>query len=231
MDSVIEKQNDYVPTIIYHQADVMLSYVFVGNDTIVSANGMFIKKFDVDEVPEFELYNAKTGKALQNYHHNEKNFPPNAVYRTMTYSNSKFVVFWVKFPVISIYDKNFKIIKQYRDSKFEDCKLSLDGEFNNIVCKEYIDGYFSFGCKTRNYIIANNMRCNINKKEITDEFDTSKDLEIWVFDTDMNLRRRLKPEHDVKQAICNSYSENSNTFYINGYDEDGENALFKCVLK
>ncbi|MBP5369889.1 MAG: hypothetical protein J6Z01_15700 [Bacteroidales bacterium] len=136
MDSIVIKRYNYVPKILYHDAFMMTDFALLGNDTIVSANGMFIKGFDVDEVPEFELYDAKTGKALQKYPKNEKNIPAPSVMRTMTYSNSKYIVCWNRFPVISIYDKNFNIIKQYRDSKYEDCKLSLHGEINTIAYLE-----------------------------------------------------------------------------------------------
>lgn len=235
MDSVILKGYNYVPKIIYHEAYMMTAYELLGNDTIVSTNGMFIKGFDVDEVPEFELYDAKTGKALQKYAQNEKNFPPNAVMRTMTYSNSKFIVCWNRFPVISIYDKNFNIIKQYRDSKYEDCKLSLYGEFNEIAYLEEFPLYFNLECKTNNNIVISNVRCNLKYKEIKspEHLDKiqNKDYEIWIFDTDMNFKRRLKPESTLDFPKRVSYCEESNTIYLTSRDEDGENALFKCVLK
>jgi hypothetical protein len=235
MDSVILKRYNYVPKIINHEAFMMTDFVFVGNDTIVSANGMFIKGFDVDEVPEFELYDAKTGKALQKYAQNEKNFPPNAVMRTMTYSNSKFIVCWNKFPVISIYDKEFNIIKQYRDSKYEDCKLSLHGEFNTIAYLEDFPIFFNLKCKTNNFIIISNVRCNLKYKEIKspEHLDKiqNKDYEIWIFDTDMNFKRRLKPESTLYNPLQVSYSEESNTIYLTSRDKDGENALFKCIMK
>ncbi|MCQ2973491.1 MAG: hypothetical protein MJ211_01625 [Bacteroidales bacterium] len=235
IDSIILKGNNYIPKITYHDAQVMTDFVFLGNDTIVSANGMFIKGFGVDNVSEFELYDANTGKALQKYPQNEKNFPPNAVYRTITYSNSKFVVFWSLFPVISIYDKNFNIIKQYRDAKFKDCLLTIqEEEFNNIKSVDDFLLYFTFGCETDNFIVASNYRYNIKREMINPQsnIDFSKDYEMWIFDTDMNFKRRLKPKNSVNENIwLVSYCENSNNFYLTCTDEDEEFALYKCILK
>ncbi|MCQ2973488.1 MAG: hypothetical protein MJ211_01610 [Bacteroidales bacterium] len=233
MDSVILKGNNYTPIITFCDALLMSDFVYLGNDTIVSANGMFIKGFDVDEVNEFELYDAKTGKALKEYPLNEKNFPPPTVLRTMTFSNSKFIVFWEKFPIISIYDKNFNIISQFRDAIFDDNVMSFVDDNNTIASKEYFSFYFNFSCKTENNIIVHNFRYNIKYKDLKspEEIDANATYETWIFDADMNLKRRLKPEVKLENVRKVSYSEKSNTFYLNCNDEDGELALYKCILK
>lgn len=217
------------------------SCVYAGEDTITMANPMYISgEYGVEGVPEFIQYDAKTGLPLADYKKNNKNFPSNLTHRSIAYSNSKYMAFWHNFPVITIYDKDFNLLKMYRDDKFKDNEFREENK--NFLMKN-IDNFFAFASQTDNYIFANNGRGHISREEFekkggiqwveTTDFIMArlKNQEIWCFDNDMNLVRRFKCKNKICHIRCISYNEKSKKLFVNAMDENEKYCLYRCKFK
>ena len=239
VDSVLTEKFAYKPAIT--RLTSVRSCVFVDENTITMANPMYVNgEYGVEGVPEFIQFDAKTGKPLADYKKNDKNFPANLTGRSIAYSNSKYIAFWHNFPIITIYDKDFNLLKMYRDDKFEDTEVR---EEHSELLSKNIDNFFAFASQTDNYIFAFNGRGHISRDEFekkggfqwveTTDFTMArlKNQEIWCFDNDMNLVRRLK----CKTKICFiqdvSYNENSKNLFVNAMDENEKYCLYRCKFK
>lgn len=239
IDSVLVYGYAYNPAVT--QVGSAHSCVYVGENTITMANPMYVSdEYGVEGLPEFIQFDAKTGKPLADYKKNDKNFPSNLTQRSIAYCNSKYIAFWYNFPIITIYDKNFNLLKMYRDDKFKDTEVVE--EYSELLAKD-IDQHFAFAGQTDNYIFANNGRCQMTKEEFkkkggyqwaeTTDFtkDRFKNQEIWCFDNDMNLIHRFKCKDRILYINKVSYSEKTKTLYINAKDENEEFCLYRCKLK
>lgn len=241
IDSVLIKKEAYKPTVV-RLADFTIDGTYIGNNLITFPNPMYINNgYGIDGIPEFVQYDAKTGKPISNYKRNDKNFPTNLTQRTIAYCNSKYVAFWYNFPIITIYDKNFNLIKMYRDDKFKDSKI-VKIEDSELLPDGFND-FFFLGCQTNNYIFTTNGRGRMEMSEVekkggfkwlsTPDFNIArfKNQEIWCFDTNINLVRRLKCSNTISFISCISYNEKTKQLYITAADENDENALYKCIFE
>ena len=237
VDSVLTEKYAYKPTIT-PQLFWFGSCIFVDENTITMENPMYISdKYGVEGLPEFIQYDAKTGKLLADYKKNDKNFPANLTGRTIAYCNSKYIAFWSRYPIITIYDKDFNLLKMYRDDKFKDNEVR---EENRDFLMKNIDNFFTFACQTDNYIFANNGRGHISREEFekkggiqwieTTDFTIAKhkNQEIWCFDNDMNLVRRFKCKNKLSFISNVSYNEKSKNMFVNAMDENGKYCLYRC---
>ena len=245
VDSVLTEKYAYKPAIT--RLTSVRSCVFVDENTITMANPMYISdEYGVEGLPEFIQFDAKTGKPLANYKQNDKNYPANMTSRSIAYSNSKYIAFWSNYPIITIYDKDFNLIKMYRDDKFEDNEVRE--EYSEYLMKstfatKNIDNFFAFANQTDNYIFAFNGRGHISREEFekkggilwveTTDFTMArfKNLEIWCFDNNMNLVRRFKCKNKICYIRCISYNEKSKKLFVNAMDENEKYCLYRCKFK
>ena len=242
IDSVLVDGFAYTPTVTQFGTTYASSLVYVDENTIAMPNSQYITgDFGVEGLPEFLLCNAKTGKPLTDYKQNNKNFPSNLTQRSIAYCNSKYVAFWHCFPIITIYDKDFNLVKMYRDDKFEDPEVaeSKMGQQSSYLSVKGFASFFRFDCQTDNYIIAANGRNLITGAEVMKKgginwvespqyFDRFKDAEIWCFDNDMNLVRRYKCKNKIGIILKVSYNEKTENLFIAAKDANGEVSLYRC---
>jgi len=161
IDSVLIYGYAYSPTVT--QLSSGHSCVYVGENTITMTNPQYVNDgFGVEGLPEFVQYDAITGKPLADYKKNDKNYPSNLTQRSIAYCNSKYIAFWDNFPIITIYDKDFNLLKMYRDDKFKDTEVVE--EYSELLAKD-IDQHFSFAGQTDNYILAYNGRVHVTREE------------------------------------------------------------------
>lgn len=242
IDSVLNVGNAYIP-FITRTKETVCSCVYSGNDTITASNPMYISSdFGVEELPEFMQYDVKTGELLAEYKENNKNFPASLTQRSIAYCNSKYIAFWTIFPIITIYDNEFNLVKMYRDDKFKDPTV-VGGDSESMLISDGLNSAFCFGGQTDNYVFAINSRCQISRDEVKKNggiqwlgspdfrLAMAKEQEIWCFDNDMNLVRRLKCRNTIGQFSCISYNEKTNNLFITARDEDDEHFLFKCIIQ
>ena len=236
IDSVLIYGYAYSPTVT--QLSSGHSCVYVGENTITMTNPQYVNDgYGVEGLPEFVQYDARTGTPLADYKKNDKNYPSNLTQRSIAYCNSKYIAFWDNFPIITIYDKDFNLLKMYRDDKFKDTEVVE--EYSELLAKD-IEGFFAFAGQTDNYILAYNGRCHVTREEFlkkrgyqwaeTDDFNLTrfKNQEIWCFDNDMNLVRRFKCKNKLGFIRNVSYNEKSNILYINAKDANDEYCLYRC---
>lgn len=242
VDSVLAYGNAYNPTITQLDGRA-ISCVFVDDNTITMANPYYINDgFGVDGLSEFVQYDAKTGEPLAEYKQNDKNFPANVTQRSIVYCNSKYIAFWYKFPVITIYDHDFNLLKMYRDDIFKDNNEIMTGPKSMLIANGF-DDFFIFCSQTETYIFSTNSRWQMSASELLENgghqwmqspnFTLTRfgNQEIWCFDNDMNLVRRLKCSDTIGFISGVSYNEDSKTFHISAMDEDEEYCLYKCIFK
>ena len=236
VDSVLTEKFAYKPAIT--RLTSVRSCVFVDENTITMANPMYVNgEYGVEGVPEFIQFDAKTGKPLADYKKNDKNRPANLTGRSIAYSNSKYIAFWSRYPIITIYDKDFNLLKMYRDDKFKDNEVREDG--SGFLMKDF-DSFFGFACQTDNYIFANNGRGHISREEFekkggiqwieTIDFTIArhKNQEIWCFDNDMNLVRRFKCKNKLSLIGSVSYNEKTKNMFVTAMDTNGKYCLYQC---
>lgn len=242
IDSVLIKGDSYKPAIV-RMENMMSAFVYVGGDTITMTNKMYINDgFGVEGLPEFIQFDAKTGTQLTDYKQNDKNFPANLVQRSLVYCNSKYVAFWNCFPIITIYDKDFNLVKMLRDNKMKDPDVVID-EGDGALLADGLNSFFTFGCQTDDYVFVQNLRCQIGNDEIkrrgglkwrmSDDYFFGKfeNEEIWCFDNSMNLVRRFKCVDRRRVIAKTSYNEKSKNLFVTATDDEKEYCLYKCVLK
>ena len=218
------------------------SCVYVGEDTITMANPMYISgEYSAEEQPEFFQYDAKTGQPFADYKKNDKN-NQSVTQRSIAYCNSKYMVFWHDFPIITIYDKDFNLSKMYRDDKFKDLEVAKQGR-QSMLFVNGLASFFTFSCQTDNYIFAHNGRWQMTEDEIkkrnsyegTQSTDFSmarfKNHEIWCFDNDMNLVRRFKCKNKNSHIRGVSYNEKTNNLFVNAKVENEVYCLYRCKFK
>ncbi|MBR5644541.1 MAG: hypothetical protein IKW77_10185 [Salinivirgaceae bacterium] len=236
IDSVLVYGYAYRPAVT--QLGSGHSCVYVGENTLTMTNPQYVNDgYGVEGLPEFVQYDAKTGKPFADYKKNDKNYPSNLTQRSIAYCNSKYIAFWYNYPIITIYDKDFNLLKMYRDDKFNDTEVVE--EYSELLAKD-IEDFFAFAGQTDNYILAFNGRCHVTREEFiekggiqwaeTDDYNLArfKNQEIWFFDNDMNLVRRLKCKNKMSFIRKVSYNEKSNSLYINAKDANDEYCLYRC---
>lgn len=244
IDSVLAQGDAYHPVCI--DLDCLMvsnNFIFEGNDTITMANPMYVSNdLGVEDIPEFMQFDAKTGLPVANYKINDQNYPANLVQRSIVRCDSNYVVFWGVYPIITIYDKKFNLVKMYRDDKFDDPELVSEGSDAPMLSASGISLFFALGCQTENYFLARNFRCQISGIDLerkgglnwlrSDEsrFGRYKDTEIWCFDNKANLVRRFKCSKTITIAKI-SYNEKSDKLYLTAKDENDEYCLYKCIFE
>lgn len=237
IDSVLAYGFAYSPAVTQFGTTYESSLVYVDENTIVMPNSQYITgDFGVEGLPEFILCNAKTGKPLTDYKQNNKNSPGNLMYRSIAYCNSKYVAFWHNFPIITIYDKDFNLVKMYRDDKFKDAE-AIKTEPYSMLSTDGLTSLFGLYCQTNNHIFVINGRSQMTRAEVlkkggiewldsSQSLDRFKDAEIWCFDNDMNLIRRFKCKNKLIRNV--SYNEKTKNLFITAMDTNGEYCLCRC---
>lgn len=228
IDSVLEQRMLYSPQITFIQDGYTgVSFIYNNQDTITLINTWFINGFGASNIPEFVQIDARTGKPLDKYKTNKSNYPFNICLRSVFFDkqNNKYIVPWLKFPIISIYDSLFRIEKQYIGPESVDIDLTSD-EWNNIKEANVNTFYYQAPTQMGGKILLVNCRCK--KKKYDDYKKNLSASEIWVFDTDKGIERRLKCLDSHGELCCLSYCVATNNIYVMDYDT-GE--LYKCVLE
>ena len=241
IDSVLTETYAYKPAVT--KLPSVHSCIFVDENTITMVNPMYVSgEYGVEGVPAFIQYDAKTGQPLADYKKNDKNIPSNLTQRSIAYCNSKYVAFWYNFPIITIYDKDFNLLKMYRDDKFRDPAVVVEEPYSELLPDGFYE-HFAFSCQTDNYIFAFNARGEMTKDEFkkrggyqwaqTADFTIArfKNQEIWCFDNDMNLVRRFKCKNKISFIRGISYNEKTKSLFINAKDADEESFLYRCKFK
>lgn len=224
IDSVLEKKMAYNLSITsIKDGYTGVSFYYNNTDTITLINTWFINGFGAKNIPEFIQIDAKTGKPLKKYKQNEDNFPYNVCLRSVFFDekSNQYIVPWSKFPVISIYDRNLCLKKQYIGPDNVEINLKQD-EWGNIKETGGNTYYYQAPTQENNKILLVNQLC---KNLISDDLEAMS--EIWIFDVNNGIERRLKCAHEHGQLYSLSYSEKTNTIYVMDYDEG---CLFKCVI-
>ncbi len=228
VDSILEKKDKYKPFLTPIDERIH-DFVFKGDTAIVS-NASYVNGFGVSpEVPNFIYLSRKTGKSLNKTVANTECFPGTASLRSFFYNTKldQYFEIWVSFPVINIYDKNFELIKQYKYRNHEDMIFEPKGEWNTLMPKDYhFEYYFEYACQTEKYIyvIVNNIPPHIQS-----EGEGSTDKEIWCFDYDNNLKRRIKILDDEYDDFLLSVNEPTGNIYLCSINSEGETCLFKLI--
>ncbi|MBO7476583.1 MAG: hypothetical protein J6U04_01455 [Salinivirgaceae bacterium] len=239
IDSVLVYGYAYKP-VVTRLDDAPHSCVYDGENTITMENPMYVGgEYGMEGLPEFIQVDAKTGKPIADYKKNDKNRPANLTSRSIAYSNSKYIAFWHNFPIITIYDKKFNLIKMLRDDKFKDTEIREEN--SNFLIKDF-DSFFGYAYQTDNYIFAINGRGHISREEFekkggiqwaqTADFTMArlKNQEIWCFDNDMNLVRRFKCKNKICFIRDVSFNEKTKNLFVNAMDTNGKYCLFRCVF-
>ena len=227
IDSVIEKKMLYSPEITYIQDGYTgVSAIYNNQDTITLINTWFINGFGARDIPEFVQIDAKTGNPLKKYKRNNSVYPYNACLRSLFFDSqsNKYIVPWVKFPVIGIYDNKFRLEKQYIGPEIIDIDLVADDKYGNIHEATNNTFYYRSPSQVDGKILLVNYRC---KNKTYDEYKKNKP-EIWIFDVSNGIERRLKCIHNHGELYCLSYCSATNNIYMMDFN-DGE--LYKCVLE
>ena len=228
VDSILEKKDEYKPYLTRIE-DLLVDFVFKG-DTAIISNAYYVNGFGVSsEVPNFICLNSKTGHSFNKNIENQECFPVDATTRSFFYNTKleQYFEIWNRFPVINIYDNNFKLIKQYKYRNYEDMIFEPVGEGNRLWPKDDIlASYFYYGCQTEKYFYV------INENIPTYLMSEGKDFanrEIWCFDYDNNLKRRIKFNNPEVNDFLLSVNEQTGNIYLCGLHSDGETFLYKLT--
>ncbi len=242
IDSVLTEGKAYKPFITRLDCFMVSDFAYCDENTITMPNSMYVSNaYGVDGLSEFVQYDAKTGKPLAKYKQNDKNFPSNLLNRTIAFSGTKYYVFWFNYPIITIYDKNFNLLKMYRDEKFKDPEIIVEEPYSELLA----DGDNNFAlyiAQTDNYIFAKSGRFQMTRSEVknkgnkwrqSDDYNLTraKNQEIWCFDNEMNFVRRFKCNNKVGLISNSSYNEKSKKLFVTAMDEEDEYCLYECIFK
>lgn len=239
IDSVLIKKNDYAPVFVHFDSSIRSdAFEYVADDTITAINEWYMKGFGASELPEFVQYDAKTGEPFAEIEENTDIYPGTPYGRSMAYTNAGYIVFWARFPVVTVYDKSFKMTKIYKDPYYDFPKLT---QVNNspMLWEDGDSFFFNFGTQTNNFIFANSPRFRVPSGNSKIEFYKSQDFakklyekyEIFCFDNNFNLVRRFKPQNGIIYPHGISYCEQSGNMYITSMDEDEDYCLYKCIFE
>lgn len=230
VDSVIAKTNEYVPHWTTYAPYSILDFVYPNDSTITWVNQEYVKGFGLNGIPNFVQTNTK-GRFLAKYPRN-KNITPDALFRTIAIIGSHYIEFWSGFPIINIYDKNFRIEKQYRDTKLKDIELIL--EDNMVMSKGVALACFEFACQSDKYVFANNYRSSTKFEgymSLGNDPANGEFYETWVFDNNCNLVRRFKCRNLKGQVVGLSYCDQTGNMYMNVIDEKGIRTFYQCIFE
>ncbi len=228
VDSILEKKDKYEPYITQID-DRICDFVFKG-DTVIVSNDSYVNGFGVSpEVPNFISLSRETGQSFNKIVANQECFPGSASLRSFFYNTKldQYFEIWVSFPVINIYDKNFELIKQYKYRNHEDITFEPTGEWNTLMPKDYnFVYYFEYACQTEKYfyVIAN----NIPTYGLSEGEDFTKQ-EIWCFDYDNNLKRRIRIKNHEFNDFLLSVNEQTGNIYLCSITSEGETSLYKLI--
>lgn len=232
VDSIVSKRGNYEPEISHYTSLSLLDFVYFNDSAITWANSQYIDGFGMTGIPNFVQSDAKTGNPLAQYPQNDDFQPEIAMQRTIALNGTHYMEFWQNFPVINIYNEKFQIEKQYRDTKFKDIDLYVE---DNCVEEDGVAmECFEFGCQTDKYVMVNNYRSSVScakYQTILGDCELGKNHEIWAFDTDCNLVRRMRCKNLKGQVMGLSYCDESGSLYMNVIDEKNDIAFYKCIFK
>ncbi len=228
VDSILEKKDEYKPFLTPIDERIH-DFVFKG-DTVIVNNALYVNGFGVSpEVPNFISLSIKTGQSFHKTVANQECFPFDATSRRFFYNTKldQYFEIWNRFPVINIYDINFKLIKQYKYRNYEDIIFEPVGEWNRLVPKDGIcANYFWYGCQTEKYIYVIN---NNIPSYLMSEGEDFANQEIWCFDYDNNLKRRIKFNNPEVNDFLLSVNEQTGNIYLCNLNSDGETFLYKLI--
>ena len=228
VDSILEKKDEYKPFLTPIDERIH-DFVFKG-DTVIVNNALYVNGFGVSpEVPNFISLSSKTGQSFHKTVANQECFPFDATSRRFFHNTKldQYFEIWNRFPVINIYDKNFKLIKQYKYRNYEDIIFEPVGEWNRLVPKDGIcANYFWYGCQTEKYIYVIN---NNIPSYLMSEGEDFTNQEIWCFDYDNNLKRRIKINNPEVNDFLLSVNEQTGNIYLCNGDSEGETSLYKLI--
>lgn len=223
IDSILIHKFDYWPNIV-HIDCLPMDYIF-NKDTLVVANPFFVNGYGVSkEVPEFMKYDSHSGIALEKNVQNEECYPINTCSRNIFYNgkHNQYVEFWNRFPIMNIYNQNFELIKQYRGYESDEVKFGFM-ESMIMPIGEFRSSFFGYGCQTSKYIYVINDQMPKYDKD-TEDYSNQ---EIWCFDYDYHIKRRLKPKDFTIPTFLMTCNDETDNIYICAFDDEGEFALFK----
>lgn len=230
LDSVIAKRNGYNPQWTSYTSLNNFDFDYTNDSVITWVNPQYVKGFWEDSIPSFVQTNT-LGRSLTNYSQNE-NVTSCAHWRTFAINGAHYMEFWKSFPIINIYSKNFELEKQYRDTKFKDTELLLE---DNMVMEKGVALYcFEFGCQTDKYVLVNNFRSSMEFEgyvSLGEDPAFGKFHEIWFFDTNCNLVRRMRCKNLKGQVMGLSYCDESGSLYMNVIDEKNDIAFYRCIFE
>ena len=86
--------------------------------------------------------------------------------------------------------------------------------------------YFWYGCQTEKYIYVIN---NNNPNYLLSEGENFANQEIWCFDYDNNLKRRIKFNNPEVNDFLLSVNEQTGNIYLCNLNSDGETFLYKLI--
>lgn len=230
MDSVIARRGEYALQWTSFALFNILDFDYVNDSTITWGNPEYIKGFGLKGIPNFVQTNLR-GHFLAEYPRSKNIYTASALFRTMAINGSRYMEFWENYPVINVYDRNFRIEKQYRDTKFKDTELFLTD--NSLMEKGVSLECFEFGCQTDKYVLVNNYRSSLAfEGNVVSNNDPAfgANHEIWFFDTNCNLVRRMRCKNLKGQVMGLSYCDKTGNLYMSVVKDKDHCAFYKCVI-
>ena len=227
VDSILEKKDNYKPYLT-HIEGLLDDFVFKG-DTVVISNDYYVNGFGVSpEVPNFICHNSKTGQSFNKIVENKECYPHLATTRNFFYNTKldQYFEIWHCFPIINIYDKYFKLIKQYKYRNYEDIIFEVRERFGLWPKDNIMASFFYYGCQTEKYFYVIN---NNNPNYLLSEGENFANQEIWCFDYDNNLKRRIKINNPEVNDFLLSVNEQTGNIYLCNLNSDGETFLYKLI--
>lgn len=227
VDSILNKKDEYKPYLT-HIDELIHDFVFKGDTAIVS-NASYVNGFGVSpEVPNFMALSSKTGQSFNKTVANKECFPFDATNRRFFYNTKldQYFEIWVSFPVINIYDKNFELIKQYKYRNYEDMIFEPVGKDNMLWPKDgNFASFFYKACQTEKYFYV----INNNSPSLMSEEEDFTNQEIWCFDYDNNLKRRIKINNPEVNDFLLSVNEQTGNIYLCSANSEEETFLYKLI--
>ena len=236
---ITKRKYAYEPQMTFVKNPFWLRYSveYLNDSTIISTNSQYIEGYDVGEnVPEISLVNVASGESMNEpYKLNGKCLPMN-VTGGYTIKNEKggiVILAYMRVPKLRIMDMNLKTQKVYIGPEKNDMVYGMEPNSNMLT---EIDGgscFYTSACSSKNNIFLINDRVRKSDGSVFGCNKPNPFQEIWVLDHNGNIVRRLKNRNaeDDKQMYYISYSEPTQTIYVNAWDEDDEPQLYKCVLE
>ena len=237
VDEILTKGSSYKPHIAELRDGPMFKsrVLFLNDTTILTYNKDFMLGVNVGKnVPELLTFDARSGDMYTKpYKTNQKYFVANITNGEMikAKNSDKLILAYAKRPIIKVLDSNLEVLKTYvgpekNDSEFG--KIDDTRELYELsgVCRHYYDSTSS-----ENYsIILNNGVHNEKNPDKAYDYEYSAQNQVFkMFDKNGEIIKRFKIKEPYKYLYFISYSECSNTLYVNTNDEDDETIFCRCV--